>query len=595
MKPIQFIIIPLLVVLMAAIAATFLLYQLVSLTPGSLPMNAQAKPASYTEWLFGSYSSRGVVNGDFGDSIMQRRSAYEISQQRLPASLEIFIPAAWQSLVLGILLGSLLALLRNWLTDGFLRPFVWLGVSTPVFWLALMLILIFGIQQREFPVSGRCAVGLTDENCPDIEHLILPLRALVFHWTCVIALFIRGELLPFLKKSRVDGFKPRYLVEGLVLPLLMLLPVFFAGLASTQLLIEAIFAWPGIGRLALDAAAARDLPLLTASIVPVVLALIAVFFVTVLLNGFIRLLLAETPKAAPAPQPASDELIIPESTNPFAESENPPLRITLRPFIDKVYTALAIIAALVLLGIVLVSFMPSLVTSADPLQSELSSRLLPPGAEGHAYGTDELGRDVLSRLLSGGRTTLLMAFMAALIALVIGSIAGFVGGLFMQSIGVILNIPINAVMMGISLLPIIPILLLVVGVFQLDQNNLPFFLGLLIWDSVAVVVRTKVAAVMSGQGKKHSLASWLLLVVYALALNMAIAVSLESSLSFLGFGVQPPSASWGAMIASGRNFLANADYLVVLPGLLIVVTILCLNIIASRIHDSPIFASTDTQ
>lgn len=205
MKIIQWIVVPLIVAVLAAIAATLILYQLIALTPGALPMNTQAKPASYTQWLFGGFNSRGVVNGDFGDSVSGKRPAIELVRERLPASLELLIPAVWQSLLFGIPLGILLALLRRWLTAGFLRPFMWLGISTPTFWLALMLILIFAIQNREFPMTGRCDVA--GGECPDLQHLTLPLRVLVIHWTCIIALAIRTALLPLLQKTRKVGSK----------------------------------------------------------------------------------------------------------------------------------------------------------------------------------------------------------------------------------------------------------------------------------------------------------------------------------------------------------------------------------------------------
>jgi ABC-type dipeptide/oligopeptide/nickel transport system permease component len=105
MKIIPWIIVPLMVAVLAAIAATLILYQLIALNPSALPMNTQARPATYTEWLFGGLGSRGVVKGDFGNLLSGDRPASELVRERLSASLELFVPTIWQSLLFGIPLG----------------------------------------------------------------------------------------------------------------------------------------------------------------------------------------------------------------------------------------------------------------------------------------------------------------------------------------------------------------------------------------------------------------------------------------------------------------------------------------------------------
>ncbi|MBZ0287091.1 MAG: ABC transporter permease subunit, partial [Anaerolineae bacterium] len=587
MKIFRWIVVPLMVALFAAIAATYILYQLVALTPSALPMNAQARPTSYTEWLFGSYGSRGVVNGDFGDSLMMKRPAAELVAERLPASLELFIPAVWQSLLFGIPLGILLALLRRWLTDGFLRPFMWLGISIPTFWLALMLILVFAIQRQEFPVGGRCPITLADGCAPAserLEYLVLPLRALVIHWTCIIALTIRTGLMTLLQKELQTALKTRHLLDGVLIPTLTLLPVLMAGMVSTQILVETVFAWPGIGRLALQGVMQRDTPVLMATVVQVVLWLIGMFFTVTVINGLIGLLRgqgATSTQTAEKPQARPDT----PAYEPVGLFDEPKIESpSLRPVIDRVYTAVAVIAAVIVLGITLVSLQPSLVTSADPLQTNPADRLQAPGAEDHPYGTDDLGRDLQARLLAAGKTSLQIGFVGALVALVVGGIVGFVGGLFMDSIGVLLNIPINAVMIGLNLLPTLALVFLLVGVITLDQTNLPLILGLVFWGNTAVTIRAKVTA--SIRGEKQSGRRWLLTLVYALTFNMAVLIGVESGVSFLGIGVQPPNASWGSLLATALSHMARAAYLVVLPGLFITVTVLCLHIVASRIQDN---------
>jgi peptide/nickel transport system permease protein len=585
MKLISSFILPLIVAALAAIAATLIIYQLLAAAPGMLPVNAQAKPASYPEWLFGSYGTRGVVNGDYGQSLAQRRPVYELLQERLPASLELFIPAVWQSLLFGIPLGVLLAYLRRRGTDGFLRPLVWLGLSIPTFWLAIQLILIFGVQQRTFPIAGRCPTTLSGGCTADIEHLTLPLRTLVIHWTCIVALFIRTALLPFLQQDPDGRLKARYWIDGVLTPTLVLIPGFFAGVASTQVLVETVFAWPGIGRLTVDSVMRRDFPVLAASVTQVVLWFIAVFFVVTLLNGIVQLFRGDPSKAKNQPKPQT-EGFAPEPVGLFDEPETSAPSTSIRTTIDRLYTGLAVAAVITFLGIVLVVSQPVLVTSSDPFQTNPDLRLLPPGDPDHTLGTDELGRDIMARLLVGGQNTLGIAFQGALIALVIGGIVGFVGGLFVDTIGVFLNIPVNAVIIGLNLLPTLPLLLLAIGIFGPVESRLPLYLGLLTWGTIAITVRTKTAAALKGTAGSRSLAGWLLVPVYALALTTATLIVLEASLSFLGVGVQAPSASWGSLIAGGMRTLAQGDNEIVAPGLLMVATVFCLTIIYNRVQDS---------
>jgi peptide/nickel transport system permease protein len=312
--------------------------------------------------------------------------------------------------------------------------------------------------------------------------------------------------------------------------------------------------------------------------------LIVVFFAVTLINGLIGLLRGQStspPQTTEKPEVEQES----PAREPLGLLDEPqPESISLRPTIDRVYTGVAVVAALVVLGIALVSVQPSLVTSTDPLQTNPADRLLPPGTDGHLYGTDDLGRDFQARLLAAGKTSLQIGFTGALVALVVGGIVGFVGGLFIDSIGVLLNIPINAVMIGLNLLPTLALVFLLVGVITLDQTNLPLILGLVFWGNSAMTIRAKVAA--SIRGEKQSGLKWLLTVVYALTFNMAVLIGVESGISFLGLGVQPPEASWGGLLATAPSNIMRADYLAIFPGLLITVTVLCLHIIASRIQDS---------
>lgn len=135
---------------------------------------------------------------------------------------------------------------------------------------------------------------------------------------------------------------------------------------------------------------------------------------------------------------------------------------------------------------------------------------------------------------------------------------------------------------GLNLLPTLGLLFLLTGFIPLDKTNLPVVLGLVVWGNVALTIRAKLIA--SIRSDKQSILSWLLMLIYVLTFNMAVLIGVESSLSFLGFGVQPPDATWGSLLS--QAFVGRAQYLVFIPGIFITVTILCLHIVASRIQDS---------
>jgi peptide/nickel transport system permease protein len=575
MKVFKYLVAPLLLAAFIFLTTTFIVYQLINLAPG-LPSQGTAVQIG-TYWTFVG----NVLNDQFGTSFRTNQPVIEIFRERLPASLDLFIPTVLGSLLFGLPLGVLMAYFRRRLTDGFLRPFAWLGASLPVFWVGLMLILIYGIQQGRFPGSGSCSSG--GDSCFDqAEHLFLPLLTLLIAWTPVVALYVRGALLKVLDKPDTAS-TGKQVVDGILLPLLAALPIFFAGVTSSLILVESVFAWPGVGRLAAEAAVSLDFPMLTATVMIPARWNIVALLVFSLVSGLILLLRGDPDEgSAVAAETPLLQTSVPESpVGLFAdEAAEPPTNT--RPLIDKLYTLAAIIAALVLVGTIVVSFTSA---NTDAFQVDPANRLLPPGTEAHPLGTDNLGHDNLARLLEGGKTTLLTAFKAAVIALVIGSVVGFVGGLFMDSIGVVLNIPINIVVIALNLMPVLPLLLLGAGIFRPDQDGIAWMLGLVGWGSTVPIIRVKVAELFNPKVKAPSWGTWLGLIIFALATNMIFSILGETSLSFLGLGVQPPSVSWGTLIAEARNALTQADYLLIPPGLLITGTVFCLYVITSRIRD----------
>jgi peptide/nickel transport system permease protein len=232
----------------------------------------------------------------------------------------------------------------------------------------------------------------------------------------------------------------------------------------------------------------------------------------------------------------------------------------------------------------------------DPARQSLVEKRTKPGAK-YVLGADEFGRDILSRVIYGSRVALLVGVLSALIAvaggLLLGTVAGFVGGWL------------DAVLMrGIEILLAFPYLLLALAIVAaLGTGALNTTIAVGIWGVPAVtrIVRGSVLALRETEYvgaaralgapvtallRRHILPNIVpSLIVYA-TLFMANAILLEAALSFLGLGVQPPTASWGLMVSTGRDVLLVAPHVATVPGLAIMVAVLAFNLVGDGLRDA---------
>lgn len=231
----------------------------------------------------------------------------------------------------------------------------------------------------------------------------------------------------------------------------------------------------------------------------------------------------------------------------------------------------------------------------NPTDIALGNTLAHPSAE-HWFGTDQLGRDVLSRVLWGAQVSLAIAAAAVFLAAVTGGLAGMVAG---YRGGVV-----DAVIMRLAdiqfSLPAVILALVLAGAIGPGMLNIVVVLSLANWARFARVVRSEAIALrnrdfvlvakLAGASKshvifRHIMPNVLSTFIVLATLDIGLIVILESTLSFLGLGVQPPTASWGGMIADGRGYLDRAWWIVGAPGLALMVTVLCSNLTGDRLRD----------
>jgi peptide/nickel transport system permease protein len=267
---------------------------------------------------------------------------------------------------------------------------------------------------------------------------------------------------------------------------------------------------------------------------------------------------------------------------------------------------LVLLAAILLLALV-VPWLPL----PDPDITDPARRLLRPGVEGHLLGTDQLGRDLLSRLLWGTRVSIAVGLSATLIAAFVGSLIGLVAG-YAGGLADRVLMRVNDAVIALPLLP----LLIVLAAVDLGKLGLPpeiatsenvslyrivVIVSLFGWNTVARLVRAETlalrqrefvrAAVALGTTPRsimwrHILPNAVSPIIVATTLSVGQIILFESTLSFLGLGIQPPTASWGNMLTNAQEVIWSAPELAVWPGLLIFLTVIAFNFLGDGLQDA---------
>lgn len=267
-------------------------------------------------------------------------------------------------------------------------------------------------------------------------------------------------------------------------------------------------------------------------------------------------------------------------------------QVFYRFFSKKISTFSLIIVIILLLAAIMAPF----ISPYSPDAINVDEILLPPSLK-HPFGTDALGRDLFARVLYGGRISLLVGFVAEGIAIIIGVLLGSISGYFGGKTD-------NIIMRFVDIMLCFPVFFLILSVVAYVEPtiwNIMLIIGLTGWMPVARLVRAEFLSLREREFVlyekviglspwkiilKHMLPNALNPVIVSAAFGIAGAILVETSLSFIGLGVQPPTPSWGNILTSGKDMLGVAWWVSLFPGSFILISVLCYNLIGEGLKDA---------
>lgn len=271
----------------------------------------------------------------------------------------------------------------------------------------------------------------------------------------------------------------------------------------------------------------------------------------------------------------------------------------LRLFCEKFFkNKLAVTGSVILLIIIFSAIFAPMIAPYAPEHQDLLKRLQPPSAE-HFMGTDKFGRDIFSRVLYGARVSLLVGFVSVVGAITIGTVVGAVAGYFKGFVDSLLMRFVDVVLS----IPDIFLLITLVTIFKPGIDKLILIFALTGWTTTARLIRSEFLSLRTREfvlaartiGTKnhviifsHILPNCIGPIIVSATLKVGSVILAESTLSYLGFGIQPPTASWGNMLQDAQNFsiMVQAWWYPLFPGLLILLTVLCFNFLGDGLRDA---------
>lgn len=258
---------------------------------------------------------------------------------------------------------------------------------------------------------------------------------------------------------------------------------------------------------------------------------------------------------------------------------------------------LAVASGILLLLIILISILAPVIAPHNPYAVVLTDRLKPPFTPGHFLGTDQLGRDLLSRLIYGGRISVTIGVAAVAVALVFGVVIGLLAGYYK---GLVDTVSI----FGLNVLNAFPYILLAIAIIAalgpgltnamiaISIVGIPYYARIVRGQVFSLRERDYIQAERALGASdfriitRHILPNCLSPIIVAATLDVGWMIVMAAGLSFLGLGAQPPAAEWGVILSEGQEFIRNAPYISLLSGMMIFIVVLCLNFLGDGLRDA---------
>lgn len=568
-------------------------------------------PVQYLTWL------GKTVRGDMGESYISGQPVFPVFMSKLPATIYLTITSIVLTIVISIPLGILSAVRQNRFLDYLIRFLSFIGNSLPNFFVALLLIFIFALKMGILPVMG---------NTQGFKSVILPTLTLAIAMAAKYTRQVRATVLEEMNKDYVMGACARgvrqsrilyfNVLKSSMLTIITLLALSIGSLLGGTAIVESIFMWDGVGKLAVDAILTRDYPVIQAYVIWMAIIYVIVNLVTDIVYHFldprIRLVegIADRKNLLSAmKEKMRDQQGVrfrfrkggakrADAACPVQRKEKPdPDYITVRTQkVRKDHTKAQLIVLLVLAGCLLAAAaLASHITPYDPYEQNLLNALSAPG-KAHLLGTDRYGRDMLSRVIMGSQTTIFSSLLLVLIITAVGTVAGLFCGYHGGKA--------DAILMRISdvflAFPGMVFAIAVAGVLSGGLRSAVIALACISWPKFARLARSQVmtvkntayiaAAKLAGCGTfqiimKHILPNIAGAIIVTAVLDIGTMIMELAGLSFLGLGATPPIAEWGSMMSNGRSMLQTCPWVVLAPGTAIFITVVLFNLLGDTIRD----------
>ena len=488
----------------------------------------------YANWVV------NAAQGDLGMSYSAKKPVVDRMLEALPGTLMLAGTALVFTLLYALPAGIISALNRNKWVDYVLRFLSFVGVSMPTFWLGLVLIYIFGLKLGLVPIASSRVTA---------SGVILPAITLAVVVGSKYMRQVRLVILEEMQKDYVIGARARgvseikilfgHILPNAVLPLITILGVVIGWLLGGVAVVEMVFSWPGLGNMAVYAITMRDYPLI---------------------EGFVLWVALES---------------------------------IMAEFIQK-HKLFSFYSGLMIIIVLIAIFAPWL-APGDAFTSNISQALQAPSSQ-HWFGTDKLGRDVLSRIIYGTQLSLFMGVSIVVIMVSIGTIIGAIAGYFGGKVEMVL-MRLADIMLSF---PGIVLAIAIAGILGGSIVNTILALSVVGWAKYARIVRSMTlkvrgeeyvtAAVMMGASttaiiRRHIIPNIMPLVITTGALDIGAIMIEVAGLSFLGFGAQPPTPEWGLMLNEGRQYLQTSPWLMAFPGMSILIVVAIFNLWSDSLRD----------